>query len=321
LSTPPSTKRPSSVIVSEVSDAEATQTGNEAVNKKKRVVRKKKKRARVADDIDSEGMHHDVNVVNVDDRDLKVNKINPTADTKHFFKAAPHQRHYIKPHSICIPCEEAKGHHKQVLISDTTTLRRHMAYLHPKTYRKWCKENDFESMLPEDAKARRAEVASTIKQTVVDEHFSIQKPEDKPKSYSDVLFEEAAIQWLIETDQPIQAFDHPTFKHMIEVAARATRGVKIPGRKQTRQAIINMFKKQMQALRDRLNSKVASGEVSLTCDAWQASTADGYFAVTGHWIEETPSDWTLEHALFGFTQMNTAHDGVRLGQALFKICD
>lgn len=65
-----------------------------------------------------------------------------------------------------------------------------------------------------------------------------------------------------------------------------------------------------------------SGEVSLTCDAWQASTADGYFAVTGHWIEETPSgDWTLEHALFGFTQMNTAHDGVRLGQALFKICD
>jgi len=70
-----------------------------------------------------------------------------------------------------------------------------------KTYRKWCKENDFESMLPEDAKARRAEVASTIKQTVVDEHFSIQKPEDKPKSYSDVLFEEAAIQWLIETDQ------------------------------------------------------------------------------------------------------------------------
>lgn len=40
---------------------------------------------------------------------------------------------------------------------------------------------------------------------------------------------------------------------MIEVAARATRGVKIPGQKQTRQAIIDMFKNQMQALRDRLN--------------------------------------------------------------------
>jgi hypothetical protein len=63
-----------------------------------------------------------------------------------------------------------------------------------------------------------------------------------------------------------------------------------------------------------------SGEISLTCDAWQASNADAYFAVTGHWIEErTIGIWTKEHALLGFTQMNTAHDGVRLGQALYKI--
>jgi len=123
---------------------------------------------------------------------------------------------------------------------------------------------------------------------------------------------------------------------MIAVAAKATRGVKIPSSKQTRSTIIAEFKKQMQALRVRLNvsislayqtplicllqSKVVTGEISLTCDAWQASNANGYFAVTGHWIEEfRPGVWTLEHALFGFTQMNTAHDGVRLGQALYKI--
>ena len=35
----------------------------------------------------------------------------------------------------------------------------------------------------------------------MNDHFSTQKPEDKPKSYSDLFFEEAAIQWLIETDQ------------------------------------------------------------------------------------------------------------------------
>jgi hypothetical protein len=64
------------------------------------------------------------------------------------------------------------------------------------------------------------------------------------------------------------------------------------------------------------------GEVSLTCDAWQASNSDAYFAVTGHWIEERRKDeWKLEHALLGFTQMNTSHNGTRLGQALFKICD
>jgi len=75
-------------------------------------------------------------------------------------------------------------------------------------YRKWCQENNFESMLPEDAKARHAaRVETTAKQTAVNDHFSTQKPEDKPKSYSDLLFEEAAIQWLIETDQVCLSVD------------------------------------------------------------------------------------------------------------------
>jgi len=61
--------------------------------------------------------------------------------------------------------------------------------------------------------------------------------------------------------------------------------------------------------------------VNLTCDAWQAGNVDSYFAVTGHWIEEvTLNVWDMQHALFGFTHMNTAHNGKHLGQALFKIC-
>jgi hypothetical protein len=64
------------------------------------------------------------------------------------------------------------------------------------------------------------------------------------------------------------------------------------------------------------------GEVSLTCDAWQASNTDAYFAVTGHWIEErAPTVWTMEQAILGFVQMNTAHNGARLGQALYKVCN
>ena len=63
-------------------------------------------------------------------------------------------------------------------------------------------------------------------------------------------------------------------------------------------------------------------EVSLTCDAWQAGNVDGYFAVTRHWIEEsTVGEWTEEHVLLGFTQLNTAHNGMRLGQALYKVCN
>ena len=47
---------------------------------------------------------------------------------------------------------------------------------------------------------------------------------------------------------------------------------------------------------------------------------DTYFAITGHWIEEhTPGEWTPEHALLGFAQMNCSHSGNRLGQMLYTI--
>jgi hypothetical protein len=69
-------------------------------------------------------------------------------------------------------------------------------------------------------------------------------------------------------------------------------------------------------------SAIATGAVSLTCDAWQASNTDGYFAVTGHWIEEPrEGEWIEEEALFGFALMNTAHNGIRLSQALYRICN
>ena len=62
-----------------------------------------------------------------------------------------------------------------------------------------------------------------------------------------------------------------------------------------------------------------TGKVSLTCDAWQASNSDGYLAVTGSWVEEENGKWQIQSALLGFTQLNNAHNGTRLGQALFKV--
>lgn len=68
-----------------------------------------------------------------------------------------------------------------------------------------------------------------------------------------------------------------------------------------------------------VQSDAVKGLVSLTCDAWQASNTDGYFAVTGHWIEESPSSWASQSALLGFVRLNNAHNGVRLGHALYKV--
>jgi len=72
----------------------------------------------------------------------------------------------------------------------------------------------------------------------------------------------------------------------------------------------------------KTQSDAAKGEVSLMCDAWQASNVNGYFAVSGHWVEEpSPGVWKLENALLGFARLNNSHNGRRLGQALFKIVD
>jgi hypothetical protein len=64
---------------------------------------------------------------------------------------------------------------------------------------------------------------------------------------------------------------------------------------------------------------MVTGEVNSTCDVWQASNTDGYFAVTGHWVEESaPTQWETKSTLLGFTRLNNAHNSERLGQALFK---
>jgi len=56
-------------------------------------------------------------------------------------------------------------------------------------------------MLPKDTKFRKAEIKEKLQQTQVNDHFEKAVPENKPEPYSDELFKEAAIQWLVETDQ------------------------------------------------------------------------------------------------------------------------
>jgi hypothetical protein len=57
-------------------------------------------------------------------------------------------------------------------------------------------------MIPEDARARRQDAIANVKeQSQVDDHFAHVNHEDRPAPFSDELFKDAAIQWLIETDQ------------------------------------------------------------------------------------------------------------------------
>jgi hypothetical protein len=82
---------------------------------------------------------------------------------------------------------------------------------------------------------------------------------------------------------------------------------------------IVLFLKQM-FFSYHLQRPTVQGKVSLTCDAWQASNTDRYFAVTLHWIKGPMTrKWKLNSALIDFMQLNNMHNGVRLGQVLLKI--
>ncbi|KAF5329115.1 hypothetical protein D9758_017952 [Tetrapyrgos nigripes] len=237
-----------------------------------------------------------------------------TRDIDEFFESA------VSDRRKCKKCRNVS------LVAHASTLRRHIEADHKASfiyfnfwpqYDAWCTRVNFKTMLPKARKAAAAAASQSAVQTTLDPHLT--EPTVKIP-YSDRLFREAAIEWLIATDQPLQALEHPKFIHMIDVASRATNGVVIPGRKATRTEIKSIFKRNLNHLRKRFQGDTIKGLVSLTCDAWQASNTDAYFAVTAHWIEDTgPNSWLLQSNLIGFTQMNSAHDGVRLGRALYKV--
>ncbi|KAG6839148.1 hypothetical protein C0991_005410, partial [Blastosporella zonata] len=129
-----------------------------------------------------------------------------------------------------------------------------------KSYESWCKKNSFLSMLPCDTKKCKQQKADADRQSQLDLHLrEREKKETEGIAYSNELFRQAAVQWLIATNQPLSALEHPKFQDMIYVAAKATNGVKIPACKQTRQEIIDMFKHQMNHLRAKLNGPTVQG--------------------------------------------------------------
>ncbi|KAF8585306.1 hypothetical protein K439DRAFT_1234728, partial [Ramaria rubella] len=58
-------------------------------------------------------------------------------------------------------------------------------------------------------------------QSALTDHFGPAPPAEIDIPYSDERFKQAAMEWLIATDQPIQALEHPKFVEMIDVAPQA----------------------------------------------------------------------------------------------------
>ncbi|OJA16868.1 hypothetical protein AZE42_13376, partial [Rhizopogon vesiculosus] len=259
-------------------------------------------------DHDSHEWLDDVVIQDTNVETIMVQREEKTLDVGAFFskpyslKAKDGKTHNVRD---CQPCKKC-GCACQI-VSDASMCHRHIAFLHIDAYRKWCKDNNFTSMLASDVKEQKtAPVIASAQQTTIDGHLTELPETPVVIPYSVTTFREATIEWLISTGQPIQAVNHSSFKKMIDIAARATHGVIVPNRKATCHEIMDSFKKQMSKLKECLN----------------ASNVDGYFTVTGHWIKEMATTaWELQCAVLGFTQLNNAHNGQQLGQALFKIVD
>ncbi|KAJ7627443.1 hypothetical protein FB45DRAFT_749957 [Roridomyces roridus] len=155
-----------------------------------------------------------------------------------------HRRHY-------------EAHHKASEIQTTFVWSLNSLRLPQPQYQAWCKSTGFLSKLPDDAKARlEAEQAAALKKKVLEQQTLDPHLREKPARlapYTDQLFHDAAIDWLVATDQPIDALTHPKFQEMVNIAARATQGVTFPNRAQTRAAIIRHFHDQINKLKIRLH--------------------------------------------------------------------
>ncbi|KAJ6613070.1 hypothetical protein B0H10DRAFT_1806281, partial [Mycena sp. CBHHK59/15] len=117
----------------------------------------------------------------------------------------------------------------------------------------WAKKEHFTSALPRDRKAQKKVTARPDVQPTLDAHLKDIPPKEARIPYSHELFREVAIEWLVATYQPIDALEHPKFVEMIEISARAKDGVRIPGRKSTREEIHNMFQTRLDHLKAKLN--------------------------------------------------------------------
>ena len=100
------------------------------------------------------------------------------------------------------------------------------------------------SMLPKDCRECKEKASGSQKQSQLDSHFQPTLVKEIVTPYSDNLFCNATIEWLINTDQvhfinldrscymtvlqPISALKHSSFQKMVNIASCTTTGVKIP---------------------------------------------------------------------------------------------
>ncbi|KAF8264313.1 hypothetical protein EI94DRAFT_1806013 [Lactarius quietus] len=155
-----------------------------------------------------QALQGDASVIIIEDgdnqKDKPLNKINPSVDVKAFFTEVPRLPGQNKGHMQCNLQGLVCPKQEKFLTSEHTTLCQHAAALHAHRYRKWCKLNHFNSMLPEDANPHKSAALNKGWQSSVIDHFDM---DTMPIHYSYEAFKNTSIAWLIKTNQEGTPFD------------------------------------------------------------------------------------------------------------------
>jgi hypothetical protein len=88
-----------------------------------------------------------------------------------------------------------------VLLSPPATSHFISDGLTQDSYNTWCEKNHFKSKLPKAIKAEAEADEATLRQTRLDGHLEDISHKERVVPYTDARFREAAIEWLVATDQ------------------------------------------------------------------------------------------------------------------------
>jgi hypothetical protein len=194
----------------------------------------------------------------------------------------------------CIICQQDVNYTKA---KSTGMLTRHLRRKH---------RTEFDMMVDEEATRRLQQSSSSLSPgfTLVPESGKVQGTITSFVKFTP-SFEKKLLEWVVDTYQPLQVCEHPSFREMCQSlnSKAPTIGVS---------KLQNMLSMEAGLMRAKVKSILKERTVSITTDAWTSCNNKTYITCTAHWIH--PKTWSIHHFPLGIFQnigTSQAEDVVR----------
>jgi hypothetical protein len=145
------------------------------------------------------------------------------------------------------------------------------------------------------------------KQPCINELFKI------PKLFSQELFEERLIKWIVKNDQPFTEVESTGFKELLTLLKP---NLSIISANTVKRRIMDNFdvkQSEMKLIFENLDSKV-----SFTTDCWTSPNNLAFMGVTAHYINE---DWELQVTTLDFIHLPGPHTGSNLHKCFVSVLE